>query len=114
MSAESTPCRSKTSCKRVLSSPEDESELKKKRLSEGLESASATATGAGLSDISDLSVMDNSKKGDFKIITGILADIFRTQIKEIVGPIVDGVPKGLNHTPETLQKENKELIKRVE
>ena len=36
MSAESTPCRSKTSCKRELSSPEDESELKKNKLSEGI------------------------------------------------------------------------------
>ena len=124
MNAESTPCRSKPSCKRVLSSPEDDSELKKNRLSGGLEPASATDT--GLSDISDLSVMDPEnaegtpkteitlKEGDLKTIAGILADTFRPQIKEIIGPIVDGVLKGLNDTIETLQKENKELKSRVE
>ena len=57
MNAESTPCRHKTSCKRVLSSPEDDSELKKNKLSS--EEAQSLVTDAGLSDISDLSVMDH-------------------------------------------------------
>ena len=54
------------------------------------------------------------KEGDLQTIAGILADTFRPQIKEIIGPIVDGVLKGLNDTIETLQKENKELKSRVE
>ena len=97
MSAESTPCRSKTSCKRELSSPEDESELKKNKLSEVQEPASAAD--ADSSDISDLSIMDlenvlaegatlgeppkteiTLKEADLKTIAGILGDTFQPQI----------------------------------
>ena len=128
MSAELTPCRPKTSCKRELSSPEDESELKKKKLSEGQEPASA-----GSSDISDLSIMDlenvlaegatlgeppkteiTLKEADLKTIAGILGDTFQPQIKDMIGSIVEGVVKGLTDTINSLQKENQDLKTRVQ
>ena len=127
MTSETTPLRSTTSVKRGLSTPEDESEQKKNKLSDG----QVLDTEADLSDISDLSIMADEthragglavgsvpsgpqitlKVTDLQAIAEILRDSFQPQLEGMVNTIVDGVLSGLNETIKTLQIENSALRK---
>lgn len=134
MSATQTPLRS-TSKKRELTSPEDQSDIKKNRVFPESESESET-------DISDLSVLGSSlpammadtvtidpsavtdsassqnaitlKEADLIIIGGILKNSFQPQISDMVNSIVNGVLDGLKSTIKDLEEENIKLKARVE
>ena len=133
MYSTATPVTTSTTKKRVLSSPEDSTDLKKNKLSLSINSESREED---TSDISDLSVMAESMEAniqeaegddtgvmkpahthitlaenDLKTIGEILRASFEPRLNAMITAIIDGVVEGLTTTVHNLQSQVNELQK---